>query len=150
VPLSSTHGRRLAAAPPGRHPPQIEFPFFCPAHHLPLRALAGCHSSSGLQLPLAVSLRRRSSRAAPLSPWPTSKPRWPAFYSLCTAPLSPLATPPAQRPSLLGSPSLNREPPPRCSSWCPPAVRQNAQQAARCSSPSSTPSKPLVRNPHCS
>jgi hypothetical protein len=41
-------------------------------------------------------------------------------------------------------------PPPRCPPWCPPAVRQNAQQAVRCSSPSVTPSKPLVRNPRCS
>jgi hypothetical protein len=28
--------------------------------------------------------------------------------------------------------SANSEPPPRCSPWCPPAVRKNVQQAACC------------------
>jgi hypothetical protein len=32
-------------------------------------------------------------------------------------------------------PPQTASPLPRCSSWCPPAVRQNAQQAARCSNP---------------
>jgi hypothetical protein len=43
------------------------------------------------------------------------------------------ATPPPQTASPL----------PRCSPWCPPAVRQNAQQAARCSSPRSPPHRVL-------
>ncbi|PWZ24700.1 hypothetical protein Zm00014a_019637 [Zea mays] len=40
---------------------------------------------------------------------------------------------------------------PRCSSWCPPAVRQNVQQAARCSSPGSPPhprASPDLRSPN--
>jgi hypothetical protein len=41
--------------------------------------------------------------------------------------LSPLPAPFSHVPS-----SANSEPPPRCSLWCPPAVRKNVQQAACC------------------
>jgi hypothetical protein len=46
---------------------------------------------------------------------------------------------------LRDSPSPNSEPLPRCSPGCPPAVRQNAQQVARCSSPGSPPHRVLHR-----
>jgi hypothetical protein len=67
----------------------------------------------------------------------------PLQWTLHEIPLAPLFFPAVQLPIRLPWPPSSHgrleipaaSPLPRCSSWCPPAVRQNAQQAARCSSP---------------
>ena len=97
-PLLQPASSAQRATPPSRQRPQIESPFLCSSPS-PLRALAGCHSSSGLQLPLAASLGRRSSRATPLSPWTTIKSLWPSPLALP----SPMAwLPPWMKPQFAG------------------------------------------------
>eukprot|EP00267_Zea_mays_P044961 XP_020397190.1 classical arabinogalactan protein 9-like [Zea mays] len=80
-------------------------------------------SSSSQQAELLVPLLHG---APAISPFPPSAPL------LVVAPRTqqqPHAAP------LRDSPPQTASPLPRCSPWCPPAIRQNAQQAARCSSP---------------
>jgi hypothetical protein len=112
---------------------ELEFPHGAPPVHgcQPLLPFAPLRSSSALH-PLQWTLRE-----IPLAP---------LFFLAVQLPIR-LPWPPSSH----GRPEIPAASPlPRCSSWCPPAIRQNAQQAARCSSPSATPLKPLVRNPRCS
>jgi hypothetical protein len=112
---------------------ELEFPHGAPPIHgcQPLLPFAPLRSSSALH-PLQWTLRE-----IPLAP---------LFFLAVQLPIR-LPWPPSSH----GRPEIPAASPlPRCSSWCSPAIRQNAQQAARCSSPSATPLKPLVRNPRCS
>jgi hypothetical protein len=141
----------LGRAPmPGTTAPLDRCSIFSPRSAL---SAAGSHGATPL---LLLSTPQNSQRVGASSPWTPTRlvPRlcsspWSRFCAelrvgarhgrICPLHGRPLLFPvpsslyPARPIFFHGKPTAS--PLPRCSSWCPPAVRQNAQQATRCSSP---------------
>ena len=111
------HGRR-----PGKLPQWRQQQGSLPPPHGAQKIAARLLCSSSLWSRFCAELRAgaRHGQICPLHGRPLLFPAPSSLY-------------PARPIFFHGKPTVS--PLPRCSSWCPPAVRQNAQQAARCSSP---------------
>jgi hypothetical protein len=149
--------------PPGRAPmPGTAAPLDRCSIFSPRSALsaAGGHGATPL---LLLSTPQNSQRAGASSPWTPTRlvPRlcsspWSRFCAelragarhgrICPLHGRPLLFPapsslyPARPIFFHGKPTAS--PLPRCSSWCPPAVRRNAQQATRRRFPAAAPTSP--------
>jgi hypothetical protein len=142
LPFFLPGARSLQENSPDPHPLPLllPLPFFFPASRQQGHQQAPCSTRPPAMASCFLPWRRRCPSELPSLPHGSSSSflmalppcPWRRSSSLPWRPLL----------FLLGAQKLQQHLPPqtasplpRCSSWCPPAVRQNAQQAARCSSP---------------